>query len=146
MTPERRALPCVLLVEDNPGDIRLVRMALESSGVEYRLDVVSDGDEAIEYLREAGSSPDAARPELVLLDLNLPGTRGTAVLAAMKANGHLRSIPVVVLTSSDREEEIREVYGGGASAYVSKPSDVERYLHVVRRLAQIWLGPADAAI
>ena len=136
MTDDPRIIN-VLLVEDDPGDVLMTREAF----VEYlhnRLDVVNDGAEALLYLRQEAPYADAPRPDLVLLDLNLPRRDGREVLAEVKADDDLRRIPVVVLTMSQAEEDIVRSYDLHANAYVTKPVDFERFVQVVRSIDDFY--------
>jgi len=128
----------VLLVEDDPGDVLMTREAFEEHKVRNRLTVVSDGAEALAYLRREGEYADAPRPDLVLLDLNLPRRDGREVLAEVKADDDLRRIPVVVLTTSQAEEDIVRSYDLHANAYVTKPVDFERFVQVVRSIDDFY--------
>ena len=126
----------VLLVEDDPGDVLLVREAFDAHKLNNRLLVAADGVEAMELLRSA----DADRPDLVLLDLNLPRKDGREVLAEIKSDKALRSIPVVVLTTSDAEEDILRSYDLHANAYVTKPVDFDRFIDVVRQIDDFFVS------
>lgn len=132
----------VLLVEDDAGDVLLIREALEDSRLLTRLHVVSDGVEAIAFLRREGGFAAAPRPDLVLLDLNLPRKDGREVLADIKADKALQFIPVVVLTTSGAEEDVLRSYCLHANAYVTKPVDFDRFIGVVRQIDQFFLGVA----
>lgn len=129
----------LLLVEDNPGDVELTREALEEARVRNRLAVVEDGVEALAYLRREGRYAGAPRPDLVLLDLNLPRKDGREVLAEIKADPELRRIPVVVLTTSEAEKDVLGAYDLYASAYIVKPVDLDQFLGVVRSVEGFWL-------
>ena len=129
----------VLLVEDDPGDVLMTREAFEENKVANRLAVVSDGESAMAYLRKQGQYADAPTPDLVLLDLNLPRMDGREVLAAMKRDDSLRSIPVVVLTTSEAEEDVLRSYALHANAYVTKPVDFERFIDVVRQIDDFFV-------
>lgn len=129
----------VLLVEDDPGDVLLTREAFEDNKVGNNLNVVSDGEEAMAYLRRQGKYADARRPDLILLDLNLPRKDGREVLGEVKADPDLRSIPVVVLTTSEADEDILRSYHLHANAYVTKPVDFERFIEVVRQIDDFFL-------
>ena len=131
-TPSARVID-VLLVEDDPGDVLMTREAFEEHKLHNRLDVVTDGVEAMAYLRREGEYADAPRPDLVLLDLNLPRRDGREVLAEIKADPDLRHIPVVVLTTSKAEEDILRSYELHANAYVTKPVDFDRFIEVSAR-------------
>lgn len=128
----------ILLVEDNPGDVELTKENLESSKILHDLYVVADGIEAMAFLRKEGEYKDAPRPDLVLLDLHLPRKGGHEVLAEMKADPTLRRIPVVVLTSSDAEEDVIKSYDLQASAYVTKPVDLAGFAKIVRGIEDFW--------
>ncbi|EYR64195.1 chemotaxis protein CheY [Actinotalea ferrariae CF5-4] len=130
----------VLLVEDDPGDVLMTREAFEENKVANRLAVVSDGAEAMQYLRREGEYADAPTPDLVLLDLNLPRMDGREVLAAMKSDENLRSIPVVVLTTSEAEEDVLRSYSLHANAYVTKPVDFARFIEVVRQIDDFFVS------
>ena len=125
----------VLLVEDDPGDVVLIEEAFEHNKVRNSLKIVGDGVEAMEYLRAA----DSARPDLVLLDLNLPRKDGREVLAEIKSDPALRSIPVVVLTTSTAEQDVARCYELHANAYIAKPVDFGNFLEIVRVLLAFWL-------
>jgi two-component system, chemotaxis family, response regulator Rcp1 len=128
----------ILLVEDNPGDVRLTREALSEGKVHNNLSVAQDGVEALAYLRKEGKYSDATRPDLILLDLNLPKVDGREVLAAIKADLKLRNIPVVILTSSEAEQDIVRAYDLHANCYVTKPVDLDQFIHVVRSVEDFW--------
>jgi CheY-like chemotaxis protein len=130
----------VLLVEDDPGDVLMTREAFEENKVANRLAVVSDGAAAMQYLRREGEYADAPVPDLVLLDLNLPRMDGREVLAAMKSDESLRSIPVVVLTTSEAEEDVLRSYSLHANAYVTKPVDFSRFIEVVRQIDDFFVS------
>jgi two-component system, chemotaxis family, response regulator Rcp1 len=128
----------ILLVEDNPGDVELTLKALQEGKLGSDIAVATDGDEAMAYLRREGRHAKATRPDLVLLDLNLPKMDGREVLLAIKADERLREIPVVVLTSSEAERDIVESYRLQANCYVTKPVDLEQFLTVVKTVEQFW--------
>ncbi len=130
----------VLLVEDDPGDVLMTREAFAENKVANRLAVVSDGVSALEFLRKEGEHADAPTPDLVLLDLNLPRMDGREVLAAMKSDDELRRIPVVVLTTSEAEEDVLRSYSLHANAYVTKPVDFERFIDVVRQIDDFFVS------
>ncbi len=129
----------ILLVEDNEGDIRLTREALHEGAVKHRLLVANDGLEALAILRESGTHPDRPRPDLILLDLNLPKMNGHELLAEIKRDPVLRPIPVLVLTTSRAEEDIQRAYDLQASCYIPKPVDFDEFVSVVRTIAALWL-------
>ena len=128
----------VLLVEDNPGDVRLTREALREGKVRNNLSVVSDGVEAVAFLRKEGKYANAVRPDVILLDLNLPKKDGREVLQDIKADPALRHIPVVILTSSQAEQDILRAYDLHANCYVTKPVDFEQFITVVRSIEDFW--------
>jgi two-component system, chemotaxis family, response regulator Rcp1 len=128
----------ILLVEDNPGDVRLTREALQEAKVRNNLHVAPDGEAALRYLRREGEFRDAVRPDLILLDLNLPGRDGREVLEAIKAVPSLRSIPVVILTSSQAEQDICRAYQLHANCYVTKPVDLDQFITVVKSIENFW--------
>jgi chemotaxis family two-component system response regulator Rcp1 len=130
----------VLLVEDNPGDARLTKEALRDGLIPTRLSVVSDGEEALLFLRRQGKYAEAPRPDLILLDLNLPRKDGSEVLAAVKADADLRRIPVVVLTTSQAARDIRRAYDLHANAYLVKPLELDRFMDVVKAIEDFWLN------
>lgn len=129
----------VLLVEDDPGDVMLTREAFADNKLRNELYVVNDGVSALEFLRRRGQYADAPTPDLILLDLNLPRMDGREVLAVLKADESLRRIPVVVLTTSEAEEDIMRSYQLHANAYVTKPVDFERFISVVRQIDDFFV-------
>jgi chemotaxis family two-component system response regulator Rcp1 len=130
----------VLLVEDNPGDVRLTKEALKEGKLLNQLTVVGDGVEALSFLRKEGIYADALQPELILLDLNLPKKDGREVLAEIKADPNLRRIPVVVLTTSSSEEDILKIYDLHANCYITKPVDLEQFMGVVKSIEDFWVS------
>jgi CheY-like chemotaxis protein len=130
----------VLLVEDDPGDVLMTQEAFEEHKVQNRLNVVSDGAEALAYLRREGKFADAVRPDLILLDLNLPRRDGREVLAEIKKDDELGRIPVVVLTTSSADEDILRSYQLHANAYVTKPVDFERFIAVIRQIDEFFVS------
>jgi CheY-like chemotaxis protein len=129
----------VLLVEDDQGDVLMTREAFAHHKIRNELHVVTDGEQALQFLRREGEYKDAPRPGLILLDLNLPRRDGREVLAEVKADPELRSIPVVVLTTSEAEEDILRSYSLHANAYVSKPVDFDRFVEVIRRIDDFFV-------
>jgi CheY-like chemotaxis protein len=138
--PEVAAPIEVLLVEDDPGDVLMTREAFAEHKLGNRLNVVSDGAQALAYLRREGEFADAVRPDLVLLDLNLPRRDGREVLAEIKNDESLHQIPVVVLTTSQAEEDILRSYQLHANAYVTKPVDFDRFIAVVRQIDEFFVS------
>jgi two-component system, chemotaxis family, response regulator Rcp1 len=143
MTQSVRSPPApidVLLVEDSPGDVRLTREALKDAKVQISLHVASDGAEAIAFLMREGKHAHAPRPDLILLDLNLPRKDGREVLKEIKEHASLKSIPVVILTTSESEADILRSYQLHANCYISKPVDLEGFLKVVQSIDSFWLS------
>jgi chemotaxis family two-component system response regulator Rcp1 len=139
--PGHRVEPIeILLVEDSPADVDLTREALADAKVHNNLHVVGDGVEALAFLRHEGRYADAPHPDLILLDLNLPKKDGREVLAEIKADPRLRRIPVVVLTTSEAEQDILQSYDLYANCYVTKPVDLDAFIHVVRSIEDFWLA------
>jgi CheY-like chemotaxis protein len=129
----------ILMVEDNPGDVRLTVEALKEGKVRNKLHVVEDGVEAMAFLRGEGEYADAPRPDLILLDLNLPKKDGREVLAEIKGDPNLRRIPVVVLTVSEANEDILKTYDLHANCYITKPVDLDQFIVVVKSVEDFWL-------
>ncbi|UCG13263.1 MAG: response regulator [Deltaproteobacteria bacterium] len=130
----------ILLVEDNPGDVRLTKEALMEARVRNNLQVVGDGIEAIAFLKREGKYGKARRPDLILLDLNLPGKDGREVLEQIKADRELKCIPIVVLTTSEADDDISKSYELHANCYISKPVDLDQFIKVVRSIEDFWLN------
>jgi CheY-like chemotaxis protein len=129
----------ILLVEDDAGDVLMTREALEDSKLLHNLHVIDNGEEAVKFLRQESPYEDAPRPDLVLLDLNLPRLDGREVLSIIKTEPGLRQIPIVVLTTSDAEEDVLRSYDLHANAYVTKPVDFAAFVHVVRQIDDFFL-------
>lgn len=129
----------VLLVEDNPADIRLLREVLKESQISSDLSVVMDGERAISFLRKEGEYENVNTPQLILLDLNLPRKSGHEVLADIKADMNLKHIPVIILTTSSSEKDILKSYAGHANCYVTKPHDYNQFASVVQSIKEFWL-------
>ena len=130
----------ILMVEDNPGDVELAREALTDASVRKNLTVAEDGEQGLALLRREGRYQNAQRPDLILLDLNLPTINGREVLAEIKSDPDLRRIPVVILTSSEDENDVLETYNLHANAYVVKPVDLDKYMQVIKAVEGFWLG------
>jgi CheY-like chemotaxis protein len=130
----------ILLVEDNPGDVRLTLETWKESKLLNHISVVADGVEAMAFLRREGKYADAAHPDLILLDLNLPRKDGREVLAEIKADERFKRIPVVVLTTSNAEQDILKTYDLHANCYITKPVDLEQFSAVVKALAEFWFS------
>ncbi|MDB5284768.1 MAG: rcp [Bacteroidota bacterium] len=132
--------PRILLVEDNPGDIRLTQEALKESTIDIALDVVSDGELALDFLMKRNKYTDALRPHIILLDLNLPKKNGIEVLKELKAHDTLKKIPVIVLTTSDAEHDISKAYSYHANCYILKPVDFDDFAKVIRLIELYWFN------
>ena len=132
----------ILLVEDNPDDAELVRIAMTDAGITSRLDVVQDGAEALQYVRREGAYRDRTRPDLMLLDLNLPGIDGREVLRLIKSDDELCSIPIIVMSTSVDDNDIRGSYRMHANSFVSKPPDFDELVTTLRAIQAFWLTAA----
>lgn len=130
----------VLLVEDNPGDAELIRIAFEESNTSINLNVVEDGVEAMAFLRKQEKYAKAPHPDILLLDLNLPKKDGREVLAEMKVDATLRRIPVVVLTTSQAEEDILKAYNLAANCYITKPVDFDQFVRIIQSIENFWFA------
>ena len=130
----------ILLVEDNAGDVRLTREALREADVSIELNAVPDGEQALAFLRGEGSHAGAGRPDLILLDLNLPRKDGREVLSEIKEDDELKRLPVVVLTTSAADEDVMRSYQLHANFYITKPVDLDRFLSVVKGIDEFWLS------
>ena len=129
----------ILLVEDNAGDIRLTREALSDGRINNRLHIANDGVDALAFLRHEGEFADAPRPDLILLDLNLPRLDGREVLAEIKSDPKLKNIPVVVLTTSQAEQDLLKAYSLHANCYIKKPVEFENFMEVIHSIKEFWL-------
>ena len=129
----------ILLVEDSPGDVRLTIEALKDGKVRNELSVVGDGIEALAFLRREGKYSEASRPDLILLDLNLPKLNGRELLAIIKQDDSLKRIPVVVLTTSEAETDVLRVYDLNANCYITKPVDLDKFITVIKAIEDFWL-------
>ncbi len=130
----------VLLVEDNPGDVRLIREAFRDDGVGHTLHVVTDGVEALDYVFRRNAFVNEPRPDLIILDLNIPRKDGAAILEELQTDEDLRVIPVVVLTSSRSDADVERAYRLGANGYLTKPVDPEEFIELIRSLVRYWLS------
>jgi CheY-like chemotaxis protein len=130
----------ILLVEDNPGDVRLVQEIFREGKIFNRLEVAKDGEEAMLFLRQQGAFKHASRPDLILLDLNLPKKNGSEVLTEIKADDCLRRIPVVILTASQAEEDIARAYNCYANCYLTKPIDLDQFICAIQAIKSFWLS------
>ena len=136
----------VLLVEDNPRDVRLTQRAFEQANVPHELRVVRDGDEALTYLHREGEYADAdssPRPDMILLDLNLPRMGGHELMQHVRQEVRFRQVPMVVLTTSGRPDDVRQAYDNGANAYLLKPVEFSRFTEVIGHLASFWLETVE---
>lgn len=129
----------ILLVEDNPGDVRLTLEILKDGKVNNNMHVVKDGLEALSFLRGEGEFADAPQPHLILLDLNLPGKNGREVLAEIRGDKNLKHIPVIILTTSNAEQDILNAYDLHANCYITKPIDLNRFISVIKSIENFWL-------
>ena len=130
----------ILMVEDNPTDVLIAREGFLHAKMRNTLHVADDGIEAIEFLNQRGKYVDAPRPDLIVLDLNMPRKNGQEVLAEIKADDNLKNIPVVILTTSKSEDDITKAYGLHANCYISKPVDFDEFTEVVQRIQDFWLS------
>ena len=130
----------ILLVEDNPGDVRLTQEVFKEAKILNHLNVVGDGVDAMAFLRREGGYADVVRPDIVLLDLNLPRRSGRDVLEEMKGDPALRNIPIVILTTSRAEQDVLNAYEHHANCYITKPVDFEQFVDIVRSIGQFWLS------
>ena len=130
----------ILLVEDNPGDVRLTQEAFKEAKILNHLSVVGDGVDAMAFLRREGGYADVVRPDIVLLDLNLPRRSGRDVLEEIKGDPALRNIPIVVLTTSRAEQDVLNAYEHHANCYITKPVGLEQFVDIVRSISQFWLS------
>lgn len=130
----------ILLVEDNPGDVRLVQEIFEDGKIYNKLDVTRDGEEALNYLYQRGEYKNTPRPDLILLDLNLPKKNGSEVLAQIKEDEQLRRIPVIILTASKADDDINKAYNHHVNCYLTKPIDLNQFIQVVNQIKTFWLS------
>ena len=137
--PEPKRSMEILLVEDNPGDVRLLREVLKGGTVPNHVRAVGDGEEALAFLHRRGAHAEAPRPDLILLDLNLPKKDGRELLAEIKADPGLRRIPVVILTTSKAEEDIIKSYALHANCYITKPVDLDQFITITKLIEAFWL-------
>jgi CheY-like chemotaxis protein len=132
----------ILLIEDNPGDVRLTQEAFKEGSIDIKLDVVMDGVEAIKYLKKESPYEQADTPDLVLLDLNLPKKDGREVLHEIKTDNNLKRIPVVVLTTSNAQQDILKSYNLHVNCYVNKPVDFDKFFDIIQKIEDFWLSTA----
>ncbi len=130
----------ILLVEDNEGDIRLTIEAFKEAKIRNQIKVVRDGEEALDYLRKQGKYADAPSPDIILLDINLPKIDGKEVLSTMKNDPLLKTIPVIMLTTSSAESDVQESYENHANCYVIKPVDLNKFMEVIRSIEDYWIS------
>ena len=129
----------ILLVEDNPADIRLTQEVFKGGTIHHTLNIVMDGEEAMKYLKKEGKYASAETPDLVILDLNIPKKNGIMVLKEIKSDSKLKSIPVIILTTSDNENDIATTYANHANCYILKSIDLKEYMKVIRLIEDFWL-------
>lgn len=129
----------ILLVEDNPGDIRLTREAFKDGRIKNEINVVMDGEEAVLYLKKKDKYVNASTPDIILLDLNLPKKDGREVLAEIKSDPELKCIPVIILTTSSAQSDILNTYSNHANCYIMKPVDFNQFINVIRTIENFWL-------
>ncbi|MBX2902734.1 MAG: response regulator [Chitinophagales bacterium] len=132
--------PRILLVEDNPGDIRLTQEAFKESSLDIQMDVVTDGEMALDFLFKRGRFSDSSKPDIVLLDLNLPKKNGIEVLKEVKTDTHLKKTPVIVLTTSDADHDISKAYSLHANCYILKPVDFDDFARVIKLIEAYWFN------
>jgi chemotaxis family two-component system response regulator Rcp1 len=130
----------ILLVEDNPGDVRLIQEIFREDKIYNKLEITRDGEDALNYLHQEGVYKNTPRPDLILLDLNLPKKNGNEVLVEIKSDEHLRRIPVLILTASKAEEDIARAYNHHANCYLTKPIDLNQFINVVQQIKTFWLS------
>lgn len=129
----------ILLVEDNPADVRLTIEAFKDSKITNHVSVVNDGEEAMDFLHKRGKYADEIRPDLILLDLNLPKKDGREVLSEIKADPGLKTIPVIVLTTSDADQDVWKAYDAGVNSYITKPLNLEQFIRICHSIKDFWL-------
>lgn len=129
----------ILLVEDDPGDIELIKETISSSKLKINLQIVNDGSKAISYLKKQGQYSDKTEPDLVILDLNLPLKNGMEVLKEVKSDEDIKHIPIIVMTTSDQDSDVLKSYKLGANSYVTKPMGIEQFSHIVNTIEDFWL-------
>ena len=139
MTSNKLKTVELLIIEDNPGDVRLIKEILKESELSYRFHVVEEGDLALDFLYRRGNHIDAPKPDLILLDWNLPKKEGKFFLSKIKKTVHLRNIPIIVFTSSNAEKDVLTAYDLHANCYINKPIDLDHYTKVIKSIEQFWL-------
>ncbi len=140
MTHDTKGRPVeILLVEDNPADVRLTEEVFETCKITNHMHVVTDGEEALAFIRKKGSYAGKPRPDVVLLDLNLPKKDGREVLSEIKSDPELKTIPVIVLTTSDADQDVWKAYDSGVNSYITKPVDLKQFVDVCRSIEDFWL-------
>jgi chemotaxis family two-component system response regulator Rcp1 len=141
MTETRGGRPVeILLVEDNPADVRLTVEVFKDSRVTNHISVAADGEEALTFLQKRGRYSGADRPDLIILDLNLPRKDGREVLSDIKADPELKTIPIIVLTTSDADQDVWKAYNAGVNSYITKPVDLEQFIRIVHSIEDFWLS------
>jgi chemotaxis family two-component system response regulator Rcp1 len=130
----------ILLVEDNPGDIRLIKEVLKEGKIQSNLSIVLDGEEALSFLKQTDQYVDAVRPDIIILDLNLPKKDGREILSDIKADPALVHIPVIVLTTSNAPKDILNMYSNHANCFITKPADFDQFINVLKSIESFWLS------
>ena len=130
----------ILLIEDNPGDVRLIQEIFREGKIYNKLEITRDGEDALNYLHQEGVYKNTPRPDLILLDLNIPKKNGNEVLVEIKSDEYLRRIPVLILTASKAEEDIARAYNQHANCYLTKPIDLNQFINVVQQIKTFWLS------
>jgi two-component system, chemotaxis family, response regulator Rcp1 len=140
MTETREGRPVeILLIEDNPADVRLTVEVFKDSRIVNHISVAADGEEALVFLQKRGKYSGADRPDLIILDLNLPRKDGREVLSEIKADPELKTIPIIVLTTSDADQDVWKAYNSGVNSYITKPVDLEQFIRIFRSIEDFWL-------
>jgi two-component system, chemotaxis family, response regulator Rcp1 len=139
-TLQELSLIKILLVEDNPGDVRLIQEIFHEGKIFNNLDIARDGEDALDYLHQRGIYENHSRPDLILLDLNLPKKNGNEVLVEIKNDENLRRIPIIILTASKAEEDIARAYDHHANCYLTKPIDLNQFINVIQQIKSFWLS------
>lgn len=130
----------ILLVEDNEGDIVLTLEALKAAKIRNKIDVVRDGEQALDFLKKQGNYKEATTPDIIFLDINLPKIDGTEILSSIKSDDTLRVIPVIMLTTSDAERDIMKSYHNHANCYITKPVDIDKFMEVIQTIKSFWIN------
>ncbi|WP_136716516.1 response regulator [Halorientalis salina] len=140
-----KSIPRVVAVEDNPGDVRLIEEGISAAGIDLELDVIQNGSQAIERFTTAGSEDASSRPDLLLLDLNLPGASGFDVLEVVRTESSFQNVPIVVVSSSENPDDIERIYESAANAYVTKPADPDEYIQMIVAAVDFWIANVNVS-